>query len=153
MSRPTNLFRRLGAVLALAAAVGTVAVPTAGANHQDVGVTIALEEIRGTAGAPDAVDRFLRGRLQQTEDAACDVVCRYNHNHTLGGNGGGLSLTTDTLGGNGGPASAATRSTSASGWPAPAVGAALSGTILALVTASLLLLRRHRSMAAGASTP
>ena len=155
MSLATSAFRRLGAVLTLAAAVAAVTVPVALANHQDVGVTTALEEMRGTAGAPDALDRYLRAHLQRTGNDACDAICRYNHNRgirlttdTLGGNGGGASLITDTLGGNGGAASPATEPTSPSGWPGATIAATASGMIFVLLAGSLLALRRHRSMTA-----
>jgi hypothetical protein len=157
MSFPTKTFRRLGVAFALAAAIAAVTASVATANHQDVGVVIALQETRGTAGSPDAVDRYVRGHLQ-TAAAACDAICRYNHERgttlitdTLGGNGNphGISLITDTLAKGGGAASPATAPTGPSGWPTAAVaGTAAAGAMLALLTGSLLVLRRRRTVAA-----
>ena len=59
MTLSINTLRRLGTTLALAAAIAGAAAPAALANHQDVGVTEALREIRGTAPTSDAVDRYL----------------------------------------------------------------------------------------------
>jgi hypothetical protein len=143
MSLATSAFRRLGAVLTLAAAVAAVTVPVALANHQDVGVTTALEEIRGTAGAPDAVDRYLRAHLQPTGNDGIRLIT-----DTLGGNGDGVSLITDTLGGNGGAASPATEPTSSSGWPGAGIAATACGMVVVLLAGSLLALRRHRSITA-----
>jgi hypothetical protein len=157
MSFSTKTSRRLGVAFALAAAIAAVTASVATANHQDVGVAIALQEMRGTTGSPDAVDRYLRGH-QQTRAAACDAICRYNHERgstlitdTLGGNGNadGISLITDTLAKGGGAVSPATASTGSSGWPTVALaGTAAACAMLALLTGSLLVLRRRRSVAA-----
>jgi hypothetical protein len=157
MSFPIKAFRRLGVAFALAAAIAAVTASVATANHQDVGVVTALQEMRGTAGSPDAVDRYLRGHVQPGA-AACDAICRYNHERgttlvtdTLGGNGNsdGINLITDTLAKGGGAASPATASTGPSDWPTVALaGTAAACATLVLFAASLLVLRRRRSVAA-----
>ena len=91
----TSSLRRLGAMLTLVAAAAAIAAPTTLANHQDVGTKTALQELRATAAAPDAVERYVRSLGQTVPNAQCDAVCRYHH-------GEGIRLITDTLGGDGG---------------------------------------------------
>jgi hypothetical protein len=157
MSLPTKAFRRLAVAFALAATIAAVAASVATANHQDVGVEIALQQSRGTAGSPDVVDRYLRGH-PLTVTGACDAICRYNHERgitpitdTRGGNGNadGIRLITDTLARGGEAASPATVPTGTSGWPTVALAAtAASCAMLVLLAGSLLVLRRRRSAAA-----
>jgi len=161
MTFSTNTLRRLGTILALTAAIAGVAAPAALANHQDVGVTEALRELRGTAPIPDAVDRYLHNHPQSATSGACDAVCRYLHNHMQG-----VRLITDTLGGNGQPKQTQglrfSTDTLAPGGgtsmqiPAPGgegfsladagVGAATAvGSLLVLLGSALVVLRkRHR---------
>src|SRR5262245_26320198 len=141
MSFATKAFRRLGIAVALAAASAAVTASVATANHQDVGVEIALQQSRGNAGSPDAFDRYLRGH-PQTGASDCDAICRYNHER-------GVTLITDTLARGGGAASSANATAGPSGWRTVALmGTAASCAILALLGGSLLVLRRRRSVAA-----
>ena len=143
MTLSTNTLRRCGAIFALTAAIAGVAAPATLANHQDVGVKEALKEIRGTpTAAPDAVERYVRSHPQTASHVECDAVCRYVHNH-----GRGITLTTDTLGGNGG--APLTETISRSSWPTAALAAGIaSGTLVVLLTGTLLVLRRRQSVAA-----
>jgi len=161
MTLSINTLRRLGTILALTAAIAGVAAPAALANHQDVGPTEALRELRGAAPIPDAVDLYLRNHPQSATSAGCDAVCRYHHNEvhgvrlivdTLGGNGEpkqmqGSRFTTDTLA----PGGGTSRQFSASGgegfsWADAGVGAATAvGSLLVLLCSALVVLRkRHR---------
>jgi hypothetical protein len=162
MTLSINTLRRLGTILALTTAIaGVAAAPAALANHQDVGPTEALREMRMTAPTSDAVDRYLRNDPQSATSAECDAVSRYHHNHvddvrvitdTLGGNGQpkqmqGFRFTTDTLAPGGGtstqlpaPAGEGFR------WVDAGVGAATAvGSMLVLLCGTLVVLRkRHR---------
>jgi hypothetical protein len=161
MTLSINTLRRLGTILALAAAIAGAAAPAALANHQDVGVTAALREIRATAPIPDAVDRYLRNHPQSATSGECDAVCRYLNNHvdgvrvvndTPGGNGQpkqtqGLRFVTDTLAPGGGtsmqlPDPGGVRFS----WADAGVGAATAvGSLLVLLCSALVVLRkRHR---------
>ena len=151
MTLSINTLRRLGTTLALAAAIAGAAAPAALANHQDVGVTEALREIRGTAPTSDAVDRYLRNHPQSATSVECDAVCRYLHNHvqgvrfitdTLGGNGQpkqtqGLRFTTDTLAPGGGTSMQIPAPDGAFSWADAGVGAATAvGSLLEIGRAS-----------------
>jgi hypothetical protein len=161
MTLSINTLRRLGATLALAAAIAGAAAPAALANHQDVGVTEALKEIRGTAPTSDAVDRYLRNDPQSATSVGCDAVCRYLDNDvhgvrlivdTLGGNGQpkqtqGLRFSTDTLAPGGGT-SMQIPAPGGEGfsWADAGVGAATAvGSLLVLLgSAHVVLRKRHR---------
>ena len=65
MTLSINTIRRLGTILALTAAIAGVAAPAALANHQDVGPTEALRELRGTAPIPDAVPMMPWAKLNR----------------------------------------------------------------------------------------
>jgi hypothetical protein len=160
MTLSIKTFRRLGTILAVTAAIASVAAPAALANHQDVGVTEALREIRGTAPIPDAVDRYLRNHPRSATSGECDAVCRYLHNHVAGvrvvtdaydGNGQpeqtqGSRFVTDTLAPGGGtsmqiPAPGGARFS----WVGAGIGAATAvGSLLVLLCSALVLQRRHR---------
>jgi hypothetical protein len=161
MTLSINTLRRLGTILALTAAIAGVAAPAALANHQDVGVTEALREIRTTAPIPDAVDRYLLNHPPAAASGECDAVCRYLHNHvdgvriitdTLGGNGQpkqtqGLRFVTDTLAPSGGPNMQLPDPGGARfSWADAGVGAATAvGSLLVLLCSTLVVLRRrHR---------
>jgi hypothetical protein len=161
MTISTNTLRRLGTILALTAAIAGVAAPAALANHQNVGVTEAPREFRGTAPTSDAVDRYLRNQPQSATSDGCDAVCRYHHNHvdgvsvvtdTLGGNGQpkqtqGLRFVTDTLAPGGGPSMQLPDSGGVRfSWADAGVGAATAvGSLLVLLCSALVVLRRrHR---------
>jgi hypothetical protein len=144
MSLSTSTFRRLGAILTLTAAIASVAAPTTLANHQDVGVKQALKQIRGSAGAPDAVDRYLRNHPHAPTGVECDAICRYLHNHESG-----VTLTTDTLGGTSGAPLQPAATSNGFNWSAAALGGATaSGALILVVAGTLLMLRRRRSLAA-----
>jgi hypothetical protein len=144
MSLSTNTLRRLGTTLVLTAAIAGTAAPAALANHQDVGVTNALTQIRGAAPMPDAVDRYLRNHSRSAADDQCDAICRYLNTHAQG-----VSLVTDTLGGNGGMLSPEGPTTPSSfSWSAAALGAATAAvSLLVLAGATMLVLRRRRVLA------
>lgn len=162
MTLSINTLRRLGTILALTAAIAGVVAPAALANHQDVGVTEALREIRGgTEPLPDAVDRYLRNDPRSATSVGCDAVCRYHHDDVHG-----VTVVTDTLGGNGQPQQAqgfrfvtdtlapgggtSTRLPAPAGesfrWADAGVGAATAvGSLLVLLGSALVVLRkRHR---------
>ena len=160
MTLSINTLRRLGTILALAAAIAGAAAPAALANNQDVGVTEALREIR-TTPIPDAVDRYLLNHPQSATSGECDAVCRYLYNHvdgvrvitdTLGGNGQpkqtqGLRFVTDTLAPGGGPSMQLPDPGGARfSWADAGVGAATAvGSLLVLLCSALVVLRkRHR---------
>jgi len=145
MSLSTGRFRRLGATLTLTAAVATITAPTTLANHQDVGTKLALQELRATPIAtPDAVERYIHSHPQTASKVDCDAVCRYVHDH-----GRGITLTTDTLGGNGGAPLTATAPISRSSGPAAALAAGIaSGTLVLLLTGTVLVVRRRQNVAA-----
>ena len=142
MTLSINTLRRLGTILALTAAIAGVAAPAALANHQDVGPTEALRELRGTAPIPDAVDRYLRSDPQSATSVRCDAVCRYVHNDVDGvrliadtlAPGGGTSMQVPAPGGEG------------FNWADAGVGAATAaGPLLVLLCSAFVVLRkRHR---------
>ena len=161
MTLSINTIRRLGTILALTAAIAGVAAPAALANHQDVGPTEAIREIRANASIPDTLDRYLRNHPQSATSGECDAVCRYLHNHvdgvrvvtdTLGGNGQpkqtqGLRFVTDTLAPGGGPSMQLPDPGGARfSWADAGVGAATAvGSLLVLLCSALVVLRkRHR---------
>ena len=141
MSLSTSTLRRLGAMLTVTAAVAGVAAPATLANHhQDLGVETALKVIRGTAGAPDLIDRYLRSHPQAPTGVDCDAICRYLGNHERG-----INLSTDTLGGKGGAPLPAVAPSSRSSWPAAGLAAAVASGALVLIAATMVVLRRRRS--------
>ena len=161
MTLSINTLSRLGTILALAAALAGAAAPAAFANHQDVGPTEALREMRAATPSPDAVDRYLRNHPESATSVECDAVCRYRHNH-----GDGVRVITDTRGGTGQPTQAQgfrfVTDTLAPGggtsmqvpdaggvpfsWADAGVGAATAvGSLFVLLCGALVVLRkRHR---------
>jgi hypothetical protein len=161
MTLSINTLSRLGTILALAAALAGAAAPAAFANHQDVGPTEALREMRAATPSPDAVDRYLRNHPQSATSVECDAVCRYHHNHvdgvrvvtdTLGGNGQpqqaqGFRFVTDTLAPGGGTSMQVPDAGGvAFSWADAGVGAATAvGSLFVLLCGALVVLRkRHR---------
>jgi len=160
MTLSINTIRRLGTILALTAAIAGVAAPAALANHQDVGPTEAIREIRANASIPDTLDRYLRNHPQSATSAGCDAVCRHFNDNadgvrvvadTLGGGepkqAEGFRFSTDTLAPGGGthmqiPDSGGVRFN----WADAGVGAAAAvGSLLVLLFSALIVLRkRHR---------
>jgi hypothetical protein len=142
MTFSSNTLRRLGTILALTAAIAGVAAPAALANHQDVGVTEALRELRGTAPTSDAVDRYLRNHPQPAASGACDAVCRYLNNHTQG-----VRFITDTLAPGGGASMQIPASDGAFSWGDASVGAAtVVGSLLVLLGGALVVLRKRQRL-------
>jgi hypothetical protein len=160
MTLSINTPRRFGAILALMASIAGAAAPAALANHQDVGVTAALALTRGTAPAPDLVDRYLRSHPRSATSVDCDAVCRHFNDNadgvrvvadTLGGGqpkqAEGFRFSTDTLAPGGGtnmqiPAPGG----EGFSWADAGVGAATAvGSLLVLLGSALVVLRkRHR---------
>jgi hypothetical protein len=160
MTLSINTLSRLGTILALAASIAGAAAPAAFANHQDVGPTEALREIRGTAPTPDAVDRYLLNHPQSATSVECDAVCRHFNDNadgvrvvadTLGGGqpkqAQGSRFVTDTLAPGGGTSM---QLMDAGGvrfsWADAGVGAATAvGSLFVLLCSALIVLRkRHR---------
>ena len=140
MTFSTNTLRRLGTILALTAVIAGVAASGALANHQDVGVTEALRELRGTAPTSDAVDRYLRNHPQSATSGECDAVCRYLHNHMQG-----VRFITDTLAPGGGTSMQIPAPDGAFSWADAGVGAATAvGSLLVLLGSALVVTRKRQ---------
>jgi len=145
MSLSLTTFRRLAVTVALAASVAAVTAPATFANHRDVGVSTALEQVRGERSTPDAIDRYFANHPQARTGVECDAICRYANNHRTAG----LTLRSDTLGGTGGAPLHAASSSDGRSWPAVALGGAgATGALILLITGTLLLLKRRRNVAA-----